>query len=79
MPQTLKYRTGGGGLGYMMAIPAGIEVRSSAGKLADDLDIKGVALLRHPAAIGVGQGRVRHDRRPVPGRAAPHLGSRLVR
>jgi Bifunctional DNA primase/polymerase, N-terminal len=42
MPATLTYQTGGGGDQYIMLIPEGVEVRSSNGKLADGIDIKGV-------------------------------------
>ena len=42
MPATLTYRTGGGGRQHIMAIPEGIEVRSSNSKLADGIDVKGV-------------------------------------
>ena len=42
MPATLTYQTGGGGRQYITLIPEGVEVRSSNGKLAGGIDIKGV-------------------------------------
>src|ERR1700683_5576701 len=41
MPATLTYQTGGGGRQYVLLVPEGIEVRSSASKLASGIDIKG--------------------------------------
>ena len=42
LPPTLAYRTGGGGRQHVMLVPPGIEVRSSASKLAPDIDVKGL-------------------------------------
>ena len=42
LPDTLAYQTGGGGRQHIMLVPPGIEVRSSASKLGDNLDIKGM-------------------------------------
>ena len=41
MPDTLSYKTGGGGRQYIMLCPPGVEVRNSTSDLADGIDIRG--------------------------------------
>jgi hypothetical protein len=41
MPPTLEVRTGGGGMHIYFALPEGVEIRNSAGKLGEGLDIRG--------------------------------------
>jgi len=66
MPATLAYQTGGGGRQHIMLIPPGIEVRSSASKLGDNLDIKGMNGygILPPSRSGKGEYRMLADQSP---------------
>jgi hypothetical protein len=41
LPATRHHSTGSGGIHYLFAYPAGVEIRNSAGKLAEGLDVRG--------------------------------------
>jgi hypothetical protein len=41
LPETLEVKTGGGGMHIYFALPEGVEIRNSAGKLGEGLDIRG--------------------------------------
>jgi len=41
LPATRTHSTGSGGMHYLFAYPAGVEIRNSAGKLAEGLDVRG--------------------------------------
>ena len=66
IPPTFCYQSGGGGLGYLLAVPAGIEVRSSTGKIAEDNDIKGIRsyCILPPSRSGKGEYLLLGDRSP---------------
>ena len=66
LPATLTYQTGGGGRGRIMAIPPGTEVRSSASKIAPDIDIKSIRSygILPPSRSGKGEYLMLDDRSP---------------
>lgn len=41
LPATTRARTGGGGLHLWFRLPAGVEIRNSAGRLAEGMDVRG--------------------------------------
>jgi hypothetical protein len=41
LPATRTHSTGSGGMHYLFAYPVGVELRNSAGKLAEGLDVRG--------------------------------------
>src|SRR5215207_10342967 len=41
LPATRTHSTGSGGMHYLFAYPAGVEIRNSTGKLAEGLDVRG--------------------------------------
>ena len=41
LPKTRTHRTGSGGVHYLLAHPEGLEIRNSAGKLGDGIDVRG--------------------------------------
>jgi hypothetical protein len=41
LPETSSFRTGGGGRQYILRCPEGVEIRNSAGKLGEGLDVRG--------------------------------------
>jgi hypothetical protein len=66
MPPTLTYQTGGGGRQYVLLVPEGIEVRSSASKIASGIDIKGLRSygILPPSRSGKGPYLMLDDRSP---------------
>lgn len=41
LPETMEVRTGGGGIHFVFTYPQGVEVRNSAGKLGEGIDVRG--------------------------------------
>jgi hypothetical protein len=66
MPLTLTWQTGGGGRQYVTLVPEGIEVRSSASKLAPGIDIRGFNGygILPPSRSGKGEYLMLADRSP---------------